>query len=287
MHDSARRQLEELLAAHGPSLGDDPALCQQLLQERCPHGAGHVSLLIQALEQGVVAQLRADAVPPAFLARRLAEAAGVPEGEARWAVNSWATALGKRPAAAPLPEISFAAEAPPQNVDPHSRRAAAVGAKAGVLTGLLAGFAFGTLGMVALGRGQPAGAWWLLVGWLLGCPLLAGGLGWLIGPVVGATQKELAGGIIGAVLGAAGGALYSPLLGALVGPLGPPPAGAALRLLLGTLLGIVAGTLIGIFHQPLWNRWRRYRYDALTGQPYQMSAVEQEIRDELDRRAGI
>jgi hypothetical protein len=60
-----------------------------------------------------------------------------------------------------------------------------------------------------------------------------------------------------------------------------------LRLLLGTLLGIVAGTLIGIFHQPLWNRWRRGLNDSLTDQCYPMSAVEQEIRDELDRRAGI
>ena len=70
-------------------------------------------------------------------------------------------------------------------------------------------------------------------------------------------------------------------------PNSDPAIDAVRRTSLGLFLGLLVGAAIGLLHWRIWKRLsRRTRY-PLIGQPYTESAIEQEIQDEIDRRAGI
>jgi hypothetical protein len=96
-----RQVLCELIAAHGPSLCDEPGRCEGLLRDYCPLERGKVNVLVNALRERVVADLlnSSDFIPIELLLGRLTkrlEDHNAMRGDmAKWAVESWALALGK------------------------------------------------------------------------------------------------------------------------------------------------------------------------------------------------
>lgn len=99
MTDLLRQKLCDIVAAHGPSVADDPRRCAELLRQAAPEDGAGVEALVRASEARVPARLAVLAEPLApvtsGLVRRLVEEQGLSEETARWAVESWAVALGK------------------------------------------------------------------------------------------------------------------------------------------------------------------------------------------------
>jgi hypothetical protein len=107
-----RDVLRSLLEKHGPFLADEPDRCGSLLRRHLPQHAREVNVLIAAAQAGVPAALRASP-DVEKLAQRITEQHGTREDLARWAVDTWAFALGlsvqpkaaaARATRAPLPE---------------------------------------------------------------------------------------------------------------------------------------------------------------------------------------
>ena len=100
MNDLPRQKLRELIATYGRELCDDPRRCRALLSDHCPGARREISVLASAQEEGVPADLlRSSGGLPwealrSRLTRRLVDARGLSEEAARWAVESWAGALG-------------------------------------------------------------------------------------------------------------------------------------------------------------------------------------------------
>ena len=105
MNDLPRQKLCELIAKYGESLCDEPLRLEGLLRDLCPKDRGAVNLLVNAIREGVANELRNHSVSVpieltlARLTKRLRDHQVVTEEGARWAVESWALALGKISAA--------------------------------------------------------------------------------------------------------------------------------------------------------------------------------------------
>jgi hypothetical protein len=108
MNDLARERLGELVTSYGTGLTATPRMCAILLKQKCAEFPAEVEVLSQAVQHGTVNHLmkvrRDQEWDPVCcsLVSELVET-GVQEEEARWAVESWAVALGKHPKAAPRP----------------------------------------------------------------------------------------------------------------------------------------------------------------------------------------
>ena len=112
-----RQKLRELIVEYGRSLCDDPRRCEALLKDHCGQYKREVFALISAQKNRVAEELLKNSagVPPvlllARLAQRLEEELALSAEAARWAVESWALALGVivlplpvvKPAPAPSP----------------------------------------------------------------------------------------------------------------------------------------------------------------------------------------
>lgn len=100
MNDLPRQKLGEIVAKHGTSVVDNPRRCEGLLRDYCGRFRREVSVLTMALEERVALDLLAAAkttprpVLLGRLMRRLCDNLALSEQAARWAVNSWAFALG-------------------------------------------------------------------------------------------------------------------------------------------------------------------------------------------------
>lgn len=100
MDNTPRQILKELVATHGPALTDNPQRCKGMLLDRCQDQKLEVNLLTQALEEQVPADLRQIStgtpypILQARLVKRLHDNKGIAEEYARWAIDSWALALG-------------------------------------------------------------------------------------------------------------------------------------------------------------------------------------------------
>ncbi|MDY7078996.1 MAG: WD40 repeat domain-containing protein [Chloroflexota bacterium] len=109
MNDIPRQKLCEIVAQYGTSLKDDPRRTEALLRDFCGAYKREIFVLVSALREQVAADLLAsqDSVPHqvllAQLTRRLQDNLALAEDAARWAVESWALALGviERPLPAP------------------------------------------------------------------------------------------------------------------------------------------------------------------------------------------
>jgi WD40 repeat protein len=101
MSDALRRRLCDIVTTHGPAVADDPGRCAALLREAAPDDGAGVDALLGALAAHVPARLALVTEPLAVapltsgLVRRLVEEQGLSEHQARWAVETWAVALGK------------------------------------------------------------------------------------------------------------------------------------------------------------------------------------------------
>src|ERR1700730_16751832 len=99
MEDLPRQKLRYLIASEGRSLCDDPRRCEALLRDVCGAHGREVNLLVTALRQGIATDLLGcqSGIPPAVVSARLTnrlDNLGIAEDAARWAVDSWAYALG-------------------------------------------------------------------------------------------------------------------------------------------------------------------------------------------------
>ncbi|MGI9106503.1 MAG: right-handed parallel beta-helix repeat-containing protein [Pyrinomonadaceae bacterium] len=100
MNDLPRQKLCEIVRRHGRSVIERPRRCEGLLRDYCGPYRREVSVLVMALEEHVAADLLAvhagmpRAVLFAKLISRLSDNLALSENAARWAVNSWALALG-------------------------------------------------------------------------------------------------------------------------------------------------------------------------------------------------
>jgi hypothetical protein len=100
MDNFPRQQLVGIIAKHGHSLCKDPERCEALLRESCDESFPEVSLLINALKEQVPLELLSSPsnvprrVLHARLVRELEENFCLKKDAARWAVDSWALALG-------------------------------------------------------------------------------------------------------------------------------------------------------------------------------------------------
>src|SRR5262249_32943637 len=104
MNELAGQKLCEIIRSRGLGVCDDPRQLRGLLSDHCPGMKREVHVLMAALSQRVVQDLLAtsDGLPWEVVAARLAsrlqdEMALAPEA-ARWAVATWAVAVGKKTA---------------------------------------------------------------------------------------------------------------------------------------------------------------------------------------------
>jgi hypothetical protein len=266
MYELPRQQLRELLATYGPSLCEEPERCRVLLEEACPGYAPAVEILLGTLEQSVPKDLLAappgrdwDALSRPQVSRL--EETYAPEA-ARWAVESWALALGK------VTEARLAQSPPPAEEAAGEEKV-----KANWLRWLVqAPIFFGAMGVVWAFIG--------LQGWALGgliAHLCSGRGDWQAGGVaglaalgalvlllvhslVGVKVATLLGGTNGAVVTAATGLallgerwmFYGFFLGGMVGAftavvvnVGLTYCGVLHRAVVGASAGVLAGLVGG------------------------------------------
>ncbi len=100
MNQAVRDKLCQMLAKYGPPLVEDPRRCEGLLRDLCPQDKREIHVLLGALRERVPAELAAPAMRRGAaaaigrLTKRLEENLALAEVPARWAVESWALALG-------------------------------------------------------------------------------------------------------------------------------------------------------------------------------------------------
>ena len=262
MDDLARQTLRELVATHGTDLCSDARRCEGLLRDFCGERRREIFVLVSALRDGVAAELLN---PPrhlpldahlALMSRRLEEHLALSPTAARWAVESWATALDiplnlAAPAAtaAPVPagdsHLISPGEAPSET---GSRASAAMAWAAGVAV-LWAVLGASTVAQVASALGATAHqGQWMAAGALAGAALgvLAGAMARAAGGVPGALATGAIGGTVG---GAALGAFLGAAAGGVTGLALESPAVAATRAqqwgAAGATTGALLSTLLG------------------------------------------
>ena len=100
MNNLPRQKLCELILQYGRSLCDDIQRCEGLLRDYCGQYRKEISALIGAAREGIPGELISskNSVPPVVLlvrlTKKLHENLALDEKAARWAVESWALALG-------------------------------------------------------------------------------------------------------------------------------------------------------------------------------------------------
>jgi len=121
MEPSVRDTLRQLIVRYGHSLCDDPRRCEAMLRDLCGQHKREVFILVSALKQRVASDLLGGSggLPiPLLLGRlrkRLEDELALTGEAARWAVETWALALGV--IAGPVP-LSMAGTAPPRGGTP-------------------------------------------------------------------------------------------------------------------------------------------------------------------------
>ncbi len=100
MNKLPRQKLRAIILQYGRSICDEPQRCEALLRDYCGQYRGEISVLVNALKEKVAANLLSsqNTVPIDILIARLTKQLQnnlyLAEGAARWAVESWAVALG-------------------------------------------------------------------------------------------------------------------------------------------------------------------------------------------------
>jgi WD40 repeat protein len=97
--ESVPVQLGEILIKHGRSPLTDARLCENLLKDYCPEHKEAIALLALAVKERIASDLLVSqdgldrGLLRALLVKRLRKAGSLNEGDARWAVESWAAAI--------------------------------------------------------------------------------------------------------------------------------------------------------------------------------------------------
>jgi hypothetical protein len=107
MSNLPQEQFNQLLSTHGNQLCDEPQRCEALLRDTFPGYPREVSLLVNALKQGIPQELLSSQGKVPFevsrsrLTRKLIDNLFMQEQAAQWVIDSWSTALGFRQSAPP------------------------------------------------------------------------------------------------------------------------------------------------------------------------------------------
>jgi hypothetical protein len=277
-----------------------------LISQSCAAYPEEAKALIQVEKQGIVREMANAPDEPSrekmaeSWVQRLIDQGNLNDPDARWALNAWTGALKKSPVPQNQPsgpqawsEANFeAATRTPED----RKNAASTGAKTGVITGLFIIYCLLQINYLVLafapqfGDGLP---------WVVSIPLallalvLAGWIGWRIGPGFGYLQREVTGTIVGAFLGVLGGGLYFRFLAGFLDPVGNPVFDTTLRLFTGILVGAFAGAGIGFLNQFIIRAIRkhllaRYYYYGYGPNPYAVVTDDMlDARDEMNRRMGL
>lgn len=100
MNELPRQKLVELIGRYGVDLARDARRCEALLRDVCPQHKREIFVLVSAAKESVGIDLlgSSSGMPKdallSRLSKRVHENLGVTEDLARWAVESWALALG-------------------------------------------------------------------------------------------------------------------------------------------------------------------------------------------------
>jgi hypothetical protein len=116
MNDQARKKLCDFIANYGPNICSTPGTCKMVLGQQCADFPAEKDLFLRTLDRGAVAGVMKAPVggPWDDLVKTVAGSSVAP-ADARWAVESWAIALGKHPdVAPPPPEPVISLNAPPE-----------------------------------------------------------------------------------------------------------------------------------------------------------------------------
>jgi F-box protein 11 len=120
MSTATRETLHDLIHQYGPTLCETPFRVEGFLKDLCGEQPRQIHLLKSALEERVAAELLVSSGLPTRLvlerlALRLQDRRVIEAGAARWAVESWAIALGVLPAdQATAPTLALASPEPVQ-----------------------------------------------------------------------------------------------------------------------------------------------------------------------------
>ncbi|HKR10505.1 MAG TPA: WD40 repeat domain-containing protein [Pyrinomonadaceae bacterium] len=97
--ESVPQQLGEILIKHGRSPLADAKLCENLLKDYCPEHKEEIALLALAVRERIASDLLLSQdglhrdLLRSLLVKRLRKTQSLSEGDARWAVESWAIAI--------------------------------------------------------------------------------------------------------------------------------------------------------------------------------------------------
>ena len=100
MNNLPRQMLRRILAKYGREISSDARRCEGLLNDLCGSHRREINVLVNAIDERVPLDLLAGArsMPPELLLtrleKRLEEQTAITAQAARWAVESWALALG-------------------------------------------------------------------------------------------------------------------------------------------------------------------------------------------------
>jgi len=198
MNSLPRQKLCEIIAKYGYSLCEDPRRCEGLLRDLCGEHKREIFVLICALKERVADDLLAsqDGIPREVLLsrlmKRLQDNLALSEDAARWAVETWALALGRTSRS-----ITPLRSAPGYGVIDGALGLAIFGAMVGVIGGALSGAINGVMGGMSYGSG------WVT---LLLTPLI------VLWAILLAINEAIMGAIrlmiVGAICGGLAGAVY-------------------------------------------------------------------------------
>lgn len=124
--ESVPRQLGEILMKHGRSPLTDAKLCENLLKDYCPEHKEEIALLSLAVKERIASDLLVSqdgldrALLRTLLVKRLRKARSLNEGDARWAVESWALAIRALARAEPRESFVYSDQVPAAEPDPSN-----------------------------------------------------------------------------------------------------------------------------------------------------------------------
>jgi len=108
LNDEVRDILARLVAQYGQELCTDRQRVEGLLRDLCGQHRREIGVLVSAVREGVAQELRGapgtevDALVFHRLVQKLDHNAGIAEDYARWALTTWAEALGRQAPAEPM-----------------------------------------------------------------------------------------------------------------------------------------------------------------------------------------
>ncbi len=279
MSELVRCKLRELIARHGQPLCDRPDELEALLRAECPQFPRQIQILMRALHCRIPAELLAAPeggpwdVASAPAEKRLAAELRCSPEDVRWAVETWAVALGRGPRQAP-PRVWLTPRG--RSRDRTATLEARVeGAKVGALVGAVIGFILGIIvsvseaireqrrhpqpapglrydelpradGLPAADEEEELLSWAVFVFWHSGVAVPGALLGLLIGPWFRENRFILTGGVVGTLLGALAGLYYSAVVAPTLIRPRPPTLEAARQAVIATAVALLLGALTGV-----------------------------------------